>query len=352
MVSALKSGLRFAAALLIVCASVATPVDAHKSAGYSHDGNAKTSNPRWMTALKADVTLSRLSLPGTHDTMSFYGGDIAQAQTLSLNEQLQSGVRALDVRCWHNRDTFVIHHGVMPQFATFGEVLKTVVGFLVDNPGETVVMRVKEEFTAMDNTESFEQTFDRAYWAYYKDYFYQHPANSSSDPNNPPLAEMRGKIVLLQNFSNSYGIRYGSDQFDIQDQYNLKSNADLYDKWRAVKTQLESANKGDANKKFINFLSGSGGSFPYFVASGHSSPGTSAPRLATGRTTPGWKSWKDFPRVNCALGICTIAYEGTNVLTYERLGKDFKQRAGIVFADFPGPGLIERTIALNNSFKT
>ena len=136
-------------------------------------------------------------------------------------------------------DVSVTAGPLVSTFATFGEVLKTVVGFLVDNPGETVVMRVKEEFTAMDNTESFEQTFDRAYWAYYKDYFYQHPANSSSDPNNPPLAEMRGKIVLLQNFSNSYGIRYGSDQFDIQDQYNLKSNADLYDKWRAVPRVFE-----------------------------------------------------------------------------------------------------------------
>ncbi|MEA2687963.1 MAG: 1-phosphatidylinositol phosphodiesterase, partial [Candidatus Eremiobacteraeota bacterium] len=239
-----------------------------------------------------------------------------------------------------------INHGFVPQGTSFAAVLNTVVGFLVNNPGETVVMRVKQEFTAMGNTRSFEETFKNVYWNNYKDYFYA----GSSD--NPSLDSMRGKIVILQDFSGDrYGIKYNTDNFDIQDDYKLKTNADLYDKWRKVKVQLEQANTGDTSKKYINFLSASAGSFPYFVASGHSSPGTSAARLATGRTTPGWKSWKDFPRVNCAIGICTIAYEGTNVLAYERLGKEFKNRAGLLFADFPGPGLIERTIALNNRFK-
>jgi len=34
----------------------------------------------------------------------------------------------------------------------------------------------------------------------------------------------------------------------------------------------------------------------------------------------------------------TIAFEGTNVLTYERVGKSFENRTGAVMADFPGPG--------------
>ncbi|HEY0394908.1 MAG TPA: phosphatidylinositol-specific phospholipase C [Candidatus Elarobacter sp.] len=349
MLSAIKHGLRFAACVFMVCAWLGAPAHAHKTSGYSHDDGSKTANPHWLTVLDDNVTLSQLSLPGTHDSMAFYGGDIAQAQTMSLDKQLQSGIRVLDIRCWHAYNSFSINHGFMPQFAGFDDVLNTVTGFLVNNPGETVLMRVTEAFTPVGTTRTFEQTFD-GYRSRYADYFYG-GTSDGSDPDNPKLKDMRGKIVLLQAFSGQrHGIPYPGT-FNVQDKYSLASNADLYDKWRHVKVQLEDANSGAADVRYVNYLSGSGGSFPYFVASGHSSPGTSAPRLATGRTTPGWKSWKDFPRVNCAIGICTIAYEGTNVLTYERLGKNFKKRVGILFADFPGPGLIDRTIELNNSFK-
>ena len=56
---------------------------AHGNPAYSHDVGVKTSNPRWMTALKDDTLLSSLSLPGTHDSMAFYGGDIGQAHALA-----------------------------------------------------------------------------------------------------------------------------------------------------------------------------------------------------------------------------------------------------------------------------
>jgi 1-phosphatidylinositol phosphodiesterase len=266
---------------------------------------------------------------------------------MPLDKQLQSGIRAIDIRLWHVADGFEVNHGHVPQFAQFSEVLSTVVGFLVNNPGEAVLMRVSEASTPAFTSESFESAFKR-YWESYNDYFY------SGSSSNPKLKDIRGRIVVLQNFKadaeKPYGIPYKTS-FDIQDDWHLNSNADLYDKWKKVKAHLEKANKDTTTTAYMNYLSGAGGSFPYFVASGHSSPPTSAARLATGRTSPGWKNWRDFPRVNCALGICTIAYEGTNVLAYERLGKDFKKRVGVIMADFPGHGLIDRVIALNDSLK-
>jgi 1-phosphatidylinositol phosphodiesterase len=71
MLLAIKRGVLSAAAVSFVLASLAAPAMAHKSSGYSHDEGAKTSNPRWMTALSDDVVLGQLSIPGTHDTMSF-----------------------------------------------------------------------------------------------------------------------------------------------------------------------------------------------------------------------------------------------------------------------------------------
>ncbi len=347
----LKSSLKVSVVNLILILSLSEISHAHNNRGYSHGGEAKTSNPGWMTSLKDDVPLSELSIPGTHDSMSReHGGDIAETQSMSLPNQLESGIRALDIRCRHIQDVFAIHHGSVFQGMYFGDVLATVVNFLKDHPGETVLMRVQEEYDPANNTRSFAETFRERYWKPNITYMWQ------GTSSNPTLGELRGKIVILQDFSASqtYGIPY--DSFSIQDDWGLNSNWDLYDKWTKVKKQLAAANSGGSATKYMNYLSGATGKppvvvFPYFVASGHSNPKTGAPRLATGRTSPGWKGWRDFPRVNCALGICTIAFEGTNVLTYERLGDDYKNRVGIIMADFPGPGLIERIIKLNNKYK-
>lgn len=124
----------------------------------------------------------------------------------------------------------------------------------------------------------------------------------------------------------------------------------LTDKWLKVKSHLTLANKDNGNKIYINYLSGSGGSCPYFVASGQSSHQTDAPRLLTGRTTPGWKdSWPDFPRISCFIGICSIAFEGTNILAADSIEKSriFNRKLGIIMSDFPGPDLISRIIGLN-----
>ena len=52
----------------------------------------------------------------------------------------------------------------------------------------------------------------------------------------------------------------------------------------------------------------------------------------------------DFPTVNCVLGICTIAYEGTKVLARDKIKRLNANRprrtVSIIIADFPGEDLI------------
>lgn len=118
----------------------------------------------------------------------------------------------------------------------------------------------------------------------------------------------------------------------------------------AVKTHLDDANgRSNSNNVYLNYLSASTGSFPYFVASGHSSPGTSAPRLSTGLTTlvASDDKYPDFPRTTCLGSLCTISFEGTNELTVNYLEQGNITYAGMVVADFPGPDLIKSVIALN-----
>ncbi|WP_114153874.1 phosphatidylinositol-specific phospholipase C [Chromobacterium haemolyticum] len=329
------------ATLSLSLAASSPAVLAHAHSAYSHDSNFSYRHPKWMGLLDDGLTVSQLSLPGTHDTMSRYGGDSVATQTLPLRTQLDAGVRAFDIRLRSIANSFAIHHGPVFQQAMFGDVLNDMSAFLRANPSETLFVRVKEEHTPENSSMSFQQIFE-SYYNRYSGYI-AIPAS-----NNPSLREVRGKIVFLQNFSSSkrYGISYGA--YNIQDQYSVSTNWDLYGKWEKIKAHLNQANTSPRGNGYINYLTASGGSFPYFIASGHSNPATGAPRLATGLTTPGWKnSYPDFPRVNCFIGICTIAFEGSNVLTQEYIQRQRPAYAGMVMADFPGPGLIDTLIQLN-----
>ncbi|WP_291582430.1 phosphatidylinositol-specific phospholipase C [Clostridium sp. UBA6640] len=322
---------------------------AHDHSGYSHDKSIGYENQNWMSKIDGSTKLSQLSIPGTHDTMSLYGGDSVQTQSMNLETQLKSGIRYLDIRCRYiNETVFSIHHGFVYQEAMFGDVLNETIDFLRRNPSETILMRVKQEYSSVSDSE-FNDTF-KSYVNRYNDWFWD---NNGNNMQNPTLDEIRGKIVVLYDVGGlNFGLSYHR-KLNRQDDYHVSTNWDLYSKWESVRDHLEKANASPKNDEiYLNYLSASGGSFPYFIASGHSSSGTGAPRLATGLTTPGWKNkYPDFPRVNCFIGICTIAFEGTNILTTDRINNSKYTRVGILAADFPGRGLIDSTIRLNDIYK-
>ena len=321
----------------------------HTDDAYHHDSGAVANNANWMSRVDGNKSISELSLPGTHDTMSVKGGDISQNQTMTLTEQLNSGIRVFDMRTRHIGDKFRMHHGITAQDTYFGEdVLKPIDAFLNANPTETLLFRLRSEHTPSDNTRSYTETLNS--------YLAQYGAKRwIPTDDNPTLDEVRGKFIILQEFSGSaedginYGLSYGN--INKQDDYAMSTNWDLYDKWTAVKNHMIKAKNGNRNTLYMNYLSAANGSLPYFVSSGHSSNGTSAPRLATGLTTPGWNnSYPDFPRVSCAIGICTIAFEGVNVLTADYMansGLSAGDMPGIMMADFPGKRLIDNIINLN-----
>ena len=322
---------------------------AHDNMAYSHNSsdNISTSldwSSDWMGSVAGDLKLSEISMVGTHDSGSYSdGGDIVLTQSMEYAQQLEAGIRVLDVRLRLTNGSFAIHHGVSYQNHMFGDVLNAVTDFLAEHPSETVLMRLGSAGISHDTSAlSYSDTFDN-YMNSYRHYHWQKTSN------NPTLDEVRGKFVVLRNdskISSSHGISYGL--LDIQDEFSLGDNWDLYGKWLDVKDHLNKADNGSSNTIYMNYLSAASGSFPYFVASGHSNPATGAPRLQTGYTTPGWNSkYPDFPRVDCFIGICTIAFEGTNVLTTNYIKNGEVEFTGIVMADFPGQGLIDAVNKLN-----
>lgn len=287
---------RFAnrAATFLLAAIVAGKSGAHEHDSYNHEWtnphpvehpnlnfslwtapNPVASNPNWMGKLSNTVRLNDLSLPGTHDTMAHSAkpSDVPlgaenmwRTQTMDLPQQLESGIRVLDIRlrhvmgnetkvrprphliCYHGRanldlgfyqDTLSVKLGTKDRAYEFSDVLKHCQQFLFDHPSETILLKFKREGfaanednrpdehfldTFRENLRDARREFENLWWeetgARNRELIWQindfdsNPDNDWEDyPGttgafgkkrpNPTLGDMRGKIVLLQDFDES-----------------------------------------------------------------------------------------------------------------------------------------------------
>jgi len=229
----------------------------------------------WMANVADDTPLSRLSIPGTHESCSLHGGPLSACQNRTLQQQLDAGIRFLDIRCRHISNVFTIHHGPIYQDINFGGGVRDVcIKFLKAHPKESIVMSIKEEYKATGNTRTFADTFNwyvqglESFW-----YFAS---------NLPTLKDVRGKIVLFSRFVGGVGIDPSPWQdnatferklvgvlYEIQDQYKVPTilDKDINAKWTAVQNLLDRAKGDTSDTWYINFTSGtSTGAYPNAVA--------------------------------------------------------------------------------------
>ncbi|MBR4296566.1 MAG: phosphatidylinositol phosphodiesterase, partial [Bacteroidaceae bacterium] len=52
----------------------------------------------WMKSVPDATPLCQLSIPGTHDSGALDGGEAFQTQELTIEEQLEGGIRCFDIR--------------------------------------------------------------------------------------------------------------------------------------------------------------------------------------------------------------------------------------------------------------
>ncbi|MDR4951404.1 phosphatidylinositol-specific phospholipase C [Chryseobacterium sp. ES2] len=218
----------------------------------------------WMSGLQDNISISKISIPGTHDSGARVDPPVlsgtAKTQDLSIAEQLNAGVRFLDIRCRHIDNAFAIHHGAIYQNLNFDDVLNACYAFLNSHPSETIIMSVKEEYDPSNNTRSFEQTFDA--------YVQKNPSKWDLGANIPTLGSVRGKIKLLRRFSSgttkginaspwadntTFDINNSGVQLKVQDYYKVTNNDD---KWNGISSLLNEAKNNTNGKLFVNFTSG------------------------------------------------------------------------------------------------
>lgn len=325
---------------------------ANNNQGYAYESSIGYSNPNWMSRISGSKKISELSIPGTHGSTALHGKtffdeDWVRNQRMTITIQLNSGIRYLDIRARRTGNSFAMHHGEVYQKKMFGDILNEVTAFLRQNSGETVLMRLKEEHTAESGSKSFEEIMTR-YWNDYNQYFWK--PSDSSQKTNPTLEEVRGKIVLLQNFntnggSGNFGIPYTS--LHIQDQDSVDDTPDsMYSKWTAVGNHLKAADASNRQNIYLNHLSGNGGfsgAKPWFVSSGKRGRDTDdGMEMITEHRDP--DKWPQFPRGYYG----QIFYGGMNIMSTQYIQQWPIHHTGILAVDFPGKGLIDLVIKLND----
>ena len=103
-----------------------------------------------MATLPDEKCLSELSIPGTHNTMSFHtqqlGNDLVWCQSLDLELQISMGIRFFDIRCRNFDDVLPLHHEQFFLDCYFDDVLGRVTKYLKEHPHEFFIMNVQEEY--------------------------------------------------------------------------------------------------------------------------------------------------------------------------------------------------------------
>ncbi|KIJ54995.1 hypothetical protein M422DRAFT_775161 [Sphaerobolus stellatus SS14] len=310
----------------------------------------KTPLASWMSTVHDSTQITAINVPGTHDTCTwnYTGPDEStyRTQDRSVFDQLNSGIRFLDIRFGLDENTGVlrVYHAdtLLSSTASLEDVLWGLYFFLDHHPSETLLVSMKVDHG--DNSDSVQQTAlsyitgsdVSTYWI-----------QSTSLPQS--LKAARGKIILFRRFgldtqftpvginvasgwtdnNGDFSIAYNGNQTAyIEDLYQLNGDAPevspftkVETKFTAITTHIENSRAAsNTTQVFISFASGYGDGVGDVLS----------PRgLAEGNTT---------------LGIVGINAKMNSWLSTQKKAS----RMGIVLYDFfeSEPGMVQKTIGL------
>lgn len=205
--------------------------------------------------------ISQLSLLGSHNSCSLFGGPLVQTQKLNIPSQLAAGVRVLDLRLDHVKDTLALVHGGFDQHIELKQVLRFVCKFLEAHPTEFVLVKIqKEGVPLLPHSRPFgEQVLTEL--------ISECGARFLMCKEPPSILEAQGKVIVLQNFRGvSIGIPWSS--CCVQDEFWVLTclESPLQAKLKSAIAHEQKAASSRKNVLFVNFLSGTGGCPPWSVS--------------------------------------------------------------------------------------
>lgn len=151
----------------------------------------------WMKNVDDLVSLTSLSLPGSHDSGALHSiGDLSgKCQDLAISDQLKAGVRFFDVRLQLRDDELKVVHGIVDQKLDFSSVLKDFKSFLETYPSEGLIVSIKKESSDKGSGSTFEESLKKSLSAY---------SCWNTDRCLPEsLGKLRGKAYLVSRYKDS-----------------------------------------------------------------------------------------------------------------------------------------------------
>lgn len=230
---------------------------AHKDIGGFTQNN-------WMANIDGEKSINEISIPGSHDTCALYEPlrELAKCQTHTVTDQLNMGVRYLDIRVNVVKGDLAISHGPIFQGISFDKVMDQCYDFLGKNPSEAIIISIKHELVSKDKKNEFNSLLLKKLEAHNELWF--------TENRLPKLSEVRGKLVLINRVKNlgigidasenwvhngTSVIEHGDFRLHIQDKFKLEN---IEEAWKLVTEHFRRILKENDGKKnlSINFHSG------------------------------------------------------------------------------------------------
>jgi hypothetical protein len=148
-------------------------------------------DPRsWMSRVGNDAHLNDITIPGSHDTGTAPINGTRQCQNLSIAQQLNVGIRFLDIRLNKDRNWEIMHENTATGLFFMNDCLLPIVDFLAENSSETVLLCIKDEH---GSTDGFHDDILAMLGQLGASYVY-----TGKVPDN--LGKLRGKLVLVRRY--------------------------------------------------------------------------------------------------------------------------------------------------------
>ena len=164
----------------------------------------------WMDMLKDGTKVCKLSIPGTHDTMTGMGfyqpglkyvfNQTAISHVSTLEEQLNCGIRFFDIRPVVSTDTIAkkkilrLTHGISELNVTLEQTIDWLQAYLKAHPSEFFIAKLQFDNGFEDQKDLFPLLSDVFHMSKYKGLFFE---NWRPDIT---VGEMRGKILWLSRY--------------------------------------------------------------------------------------------------------------------------------------------------------
>ena len=265
---------------------------------FSDNAHPKVFYKDWMKNIPDNAIVSKLTIPGTHDSCALHGCCCAKTQTWSIDDQLNAGLRFFDLRVVVKDNTLKIYHGCVNQKITLDEILLSFTNFLKENPSEGIFMAIVKEY-GFDNTDDEVLNTYQKVSEKFKDNIVDFQGEEIT------FSYLRGKILFLncikKNINKIRGFK-GQNKWEVECCCGLG----IKGKKRWIKrTFNKSINIDNPNKNiYVNFLSGSN-------------------------------------QYGCKTAKQIAKYTNKTAMKYTG-------RLGVVLIDYPGEGLIKHLIDQNN----